>query len=822
LTSLFDQSTNNTDSMHSIHKMMIAASLLIISTTTALAQAILPTSWNFDVAPPAGWSESLGASNTRYANGQTGQACRLDQTGDFVLVEFAEEPGSLTYWIKGQNSGGSWQGTFTVEQSAVSASGPWTALRTFNGAELPAASFTQFTDAPASATRYIRFFFTNKVSGHNVALDEVALGIPTASNAQEINVAQDGSNIPSGFTYSIGNSTSTVFTIENLGLADVLTINDITLSGPDAGQFSLTPSGNNLIPAGASEQFELNFTPVGDGSRFCTITIDNDDSSEAQYLINIYAVAGSFATEPTAQAASISFPNLVSWDYNVNFTAGNPVAEQYLVLRRKGAAVASAPADGMTYVKGAWIGDAQVVYIGNAGSFNAREVEVSTSYHFAVYAFNGPSGFENYLTDSPLTGVASTPAPAIGNYYQGVDHTEETFVADLITALNPSNYFQIFYSNYISTLINRFYVQDTAVAGVSMNMVKCQYSGVPYLYEAGFQFWNGQGDGTISREHTFPQSWMPTYFEPGFDDMPEVSDLHNLLPTLQVECNAVRSNYPYGEVVAPTSTFEGTAIGDNSIGQRVYEPREGIKGDAARSMMYQATKYFSTTADFSLPEQISLIIPYGQNERLLKEWHFADLPDNMERARNEYVFEEQNNRNAYIDSVQYPCFIRFSNMTKWEPQVIISGAELTVLDEAVSYQWFLDGEEIDGATEATYTATETGNYSVSVQQLEECPSISTDQLLIDLAVAENDVRLFELEIYPNPAEDQFRVQVLSLQGGLCEVRMFDAAGREVYTSGHGVARGETMISLSPQLESGIYTLSVRMGDSIRTKQVVIR
>jgi hypothetical protein len=52
--------------------------------------------------------------------------------------------------------------------------------------------------------------------------------------------------------------------------------------------------------------------------------------------------------------------------------------------------------------------------------------------------------------------------------------------------------------------------------------------------------------------------------------------------------------------------------------------------------------------------------------------------------------------------------------------------------------------------------------------------------------------------------------------------MFDAAGREVHTSGHGVARGETMISLSPQLESGIYTLSVRMGDSIRTKQVVIR
>jgi hypothetical protein len=52
--------------------------------------------------------------------------------------------------------------------------------------------------------------------------------------------------------------------------------------------------------------------------------------------------------------------------------------------------------------------------------------------------------------------------------------------------------------------------------------------------------------------------------------------------------------------------------------------------------------------------------------------------------------------------------------------------------------------------------------------------------------------------------------------------MFDSAGRQVHTSGHGVTRGETMISLNPELESGVYTLSVRMGESIRTKQVVIR
>ena len=42
--------------------------MLAVAQTVA-SQAVLPTSWNFDVNAPAGWSESLGASNTRYANG---------------------------------------------------------------------------------------------------------------------------------------------------------------------------------------------------------------------------------------------------------------------------------------------------------------------------------------------------------------------------------------------------------------------------------------------------------------------------------------------------------------------------------------------------------------------------------------------------------------------------------------------------------------------------------------------------------------------------------------------------------------------------------
>ncbi len=56
-------------------------------------------------------------------------------------------------------------------------------------------------------------------------------------------------------------------------------------------------------------------------------------------------------------------------------------------------------------------------------------------------------------------------------------------------------------------------------------------------------------------------------------------------------------------------------------------------------------------------------IPSNQNQETLKNWHFADQPDNYEIARHEYIYSLQNNRNPFIDSVDFACNIDFSSMT---------------------------------------------------------------------------------------------------------------------------------------------------------------
>ena len=791
----------------------ICTALLAIYTTVAGAQAILPTSWNFDVNAPAGWSESLGASNTRYANGQNGQACRLDATGDFVLLEFAEEPGALNYYIKGQNSGGAFQGTFTIQESADGVN--FTTLHSFMGGELPATAFTMFTDNPAANTRYIRWFFTEKISGHNVALDEISLIAPTAGSAQEINVTDATNNIPSGFTVFLGDNLGQTLYVENLGSSASLDITNIEISGPNASEFSVGFAPFSIAP-NSMDVVSIDFTPTFNGSHFCTVTISSNDTSEPTYEVNLYAVSGGAATEPTAQASSVSFDNVRSWDFQTTITASATPSEGYIVLRKKGTPVTEVPADNNTYVRGQWIGGAQVVYVGEAGGFDARGIEAGFTYHLAAFAFNGQLGYENYLTTNPTTSTVDTPAPNFGSLYSGINVTSPTLVTDLTTLMNPSNYFQVYYSNYISTLVNNFYVRDTVVDGVTQNMVECQYSGVPYLFEAGFQ-WT-----SLSREHHYPQSWMPTYFDAGFDQSFEVSDLHNLSPVWQNEVNAVRSNYPYGEVVNPTSTYEECLRGTNELGQTVYEMRDSFKGNAARAVMYQATKNNSATNDFSLPEQISIIIQYGQNEHLLKQWHFQDLPDSWEITRNEYIQSEQRNRNAFIDQVTYPCYIRFADLTPFTPEFTFNSTTLTCIDPAQSYQWYLDGNPIAGATSATYDWTTSGNYSVEIQQFDECPSFTSSASLIGSDVEEMSAIQFDLSVFPNPSEGRVVVKTHASRPTAAQLNVLDMTGKVVFTSNENLNGGLNLIAIEQELSAGIYTVEIRSGDSAQNTKLVIR
>jgi hypothetical protein len=80
--------------------------------------------------------------------------------------------------------------------------------------------------------------------------------------------------------------------------------------------------------------------------------------------------------------------------------------------------------------------------------------------------------------------------------------------------------------------------------------------------------------------------------------------------------------------------------------------------------MYEATSYTTVSGNnWGFPDPISASINYGQDQYLLKQWHFQDPPSNYEIARNDYVDSLQDNRNPFVDSIDFACYINFTNMS---------------------------------------------------------------------------------------------------------------------------------------------------------------
>jgi endonuclease I len=475
------------------------------------------------------------------------------------------------------------------------------------------------------------------------ALNDIFAYVPPA---KEINVTIGGTTYLTGSQFAVGTTASTTVTIENTGAGN-LTVSGASFSGANAADYSTTFT-NAIIAGGTSSTLTVNFTAGGTGSRLGALTIASDDSDESAYVINLYGIGtNNLATEPVANPTNLTFPTNKPYTFSGSFTPSANTENYLVVYTKNGTPVSGAPVDGTTYKRGDIVGNGQVAYVGPAVNFSPRHVIANETYNIAVFSFNGPATFENYKTTAPLTGTVTSQGEQIGNYYNGINHSSPTFLTSLSALINPHTV--ISYTNYKSTVMAQFEVRDTTLG---RSFVVCSYTGERKVFDDPFD-WTAVG---YSREHTYSHSWMPTYPADGNPSKPEYSDQHNLYPVNQNQANSPRSNLPMNEITGNVVfNYMNGSVGYNGS-QLVYEPRDEQKGNAARAMFYMATAYNGISGN-------NWQLPTNQDQQILKTWHNADLPDNYEIARNEYIFSQQGNRNPYVDSVQFTCYVNFSNMS---------------------------------------------------------------------------------------------------------------------------------------------------------------
>ena len=363
---------------------------------------------------------------------------------------------------------------------------------------------------------------------------------------------------------------------------------------------------------------------------------------------------------PLKNPNNISFINVKSYSFQVNFTRVKDATRYLVLVSEKGMPLAT-PQQNLSYSRGDLLYDSKVAYVGEDTFFIPSAVRINKTYHFVVYAFNGQGGNEKYQLSNPCYNKVISKNSQIGSYYEEVSSNAPNFSSQLHDLISTHNV--IPYYNYKSTILETVELKDTSKG---MRYVECVYSGEKKVFSGNFD-WTSLG---FSREHTFAHSWMPTY-PANNPEKPEYADLHNLYPTNLEKANTIRSNYPFGEINGRVHyEYKEGRLGEMD-GVLVYEPSNKQKGNVARAIFYMLTAYNSL--------QNQWLLPTKQSEEILKKWHFQDLPDNYEKTRQEYIYDIQGNRNPFIDSVDFVCKIDFYKMNK-SKKCIASISEIEVND----------------------------------------------------------------------------------------------------------------------------------------------
>jgi hypothetical protein len=624
---------------------------LSLTALQAGAQATLPAAWDFtSLTPPQGWWKRLqivaGAENyTSSANYFTGpNSVRLDGTGENVGVRTASKPGKVSWYIR-YTGNGTFNGTFEVQESADSST--WTTRFTYTGTSSFASVRRDSFTANANS-RYVRWIFTTKASGFNIALDDVAVEEAPAGDPAELQVFYRNRQLLSNQELFMGDTTLFEVEVRNRGLKDTLNFQRLNTTGPDSSAFAGT--GPQRINPGAKGRLDITFSPTGpNGTYRAVLEIFTSDSSQRPFLIRLQGVKGNLASEPRGRAGSLAFTQVLPYRLRMSFTAGTSSADRFLVLIRENAAVTDKPVDGLTYERGMWIGRSRVAYLGAPGTVNFDRIVANRTYHVAVFGLKGNAGFENY-NDTAATASQLTPGKTPGTYYSSIDVTKPSLLRDLYNRTRP--HFQVFYSNYASTFGEPFYAYDTTGG---RRVMHCQYSNFVQLFNPPLAW---TPNTRLSREHVYPYSWMGIASQ----DSANYSDLHVLVPVHQDSVNAVRSNFPMNELKTVVVQFRDGKFGLDSTGNAAYEPRDEIKGFVARAMFYMCVTYNRTGAAFSIPSPLDQAIN-RQSQILLKRWNEQFPPTDYEIARHEFAASIQNNRNPFIDNPDWACHIDFTAMS---------------------------------------------------------------------------------------------------------------------------------------------------------------
>ena len=141
----------------------------------------------------------------------------------------------------------------------------------------------------------------------------------------------------------------------------------------------------------------------------------------------------------------------------------------------------------------------------------------------------------------------------------------------------------------------------------------------------------------------------------------------------------------------------------------------------------------------------------------------------------------------------------------------------------VTYQWYLDGSPISGATNILYYATATGNYQVQVTNATGCSTMSAISTVFSSCRLGNTEVSANLNIMPNPSKGAFDIQfsINESNATTAHVMVMNLAGQTVVAFDAEVVGGKLQTSVEMAPVAGAYLLVVQLDGAVYTERLII-
>ena len=151
------------------------------------------------------------------------------------------------------------------------------------------------------------------------------------------------------------------------------------------------------------------------------------------------------------------------------------------------------------------------------------------------------------------------------------------------------------------------------------------------------------------------------------------------------------------------------------------------------------------------------------------------------------------------------------------PSITVSGNTLTATpDFSGTIQWFLNGAEIQNATNQTFTVTQTGNYTVKyiLSDYTECVSSSAITSISTLATNDFESVNNTIKVYPNPTKGIITISSVE-NTPIDKIEIVDVLGKIISAK----TKNTSQIDIS-EFSNGIYILKIHSGLTIFQKKII--